>query len=80
MEPTPSHANSLKTRRVSPVGCTLCWADFCLKETMLLHWFIIYQGFSVATSIDPDGEVPSGVDDGIIVGWDEIGVGGMPRI
>ena len=23
-EPTPSHANGLKTRRVPPVGCTLC--------------------------------------------------------
>src|SRR6266540_231957 len=25
-EPTSSHANCLKTRRVLPVGCTLCWA------------------------------------------------------
>src|SRR5512134_1874746 len=25
-EPTSSHANCLKTRRLPPVGCTLCWA------------------------------------------------------
>ncbi len=26
-EPTPSHANGSKTRRLPPVGCTLCWAS-----------------------------------------------------
>ena len=46
----------------------------------VLHCFIIYQGFGVATSVASDDGVPSGVDDGITVGWDEIGVGGMPRI
>jgi hypothetical protein len=25
-ESTSSHANCLKTRRLPPVGCTLCWA------------------------------------------------------
>src|SRR5512145_952970 len=25
-EPASSHANCLKTRRLPPVGCTLCWA------------------------------------------------------
>ena len=25
-EPTSSHGNCLKTRRLPPVGCTLCWA------------------------------------------------------
>ena len=25
-EPAPSHANCPKTRRLPPVGCTLCWA------------------------------------------------------
>jgi len=25
-EPTPSHTKCLKTRRLPPVGCTLCWA------------------------------------------------------
>src|SRR6266508_1163262 len=31
-EPTSSHANCSKTRRLPPVGCTLCWAvidDYC---------------------------------------------------
>ena len=46
----------------------------------VLHCFIIYQGFCVATGVASDGGVPSGVDDGITVGWDEMGVGGMPRI
>src|SRR5687768_6235491 len=27
-ETTSRHANCLKTRRVPPVGCTLCWAFF----------------------------------------------------
>jgi hypothetical protein len=31
-EPTPSHANCLKTRRLPPVGCTLCWAAFSLRD------------------------------------------------
>ncbi len=26
-EPTPSHAKCLKTRRLPPVRCTLCWAQ-----------------------------------------------------
>ena len=27
-EKTPSHQKRLKTRRLPPVGCTLCWAAF----------------------------------------------------
>jgi len=26
-EPASSHATCLKTRRLPPVGCTLCWAS-----------------------------------------------------
>jgi len=33
-EPTPSHANCLKTRRLPPVGCTLCW--------VAILWLIIH--------------------------------------
>jgi len=28
-EPTPSPGNCLKTRRLPPVGCTLCWVRVC---------------------------------------------------
>jgi len=42
--------------------------------------FHCYQGFGVAISVASAGGVPSGVGDGIAVGWDEIAVGGMPRI
>jgi len=30
-----SHANCLKTRRLPPVGCTLCWAGFCYSGSLL---------------------------------------------
>src|SRR5688572_28941717 len=33
-EPTPSHETCLKTRRLPPVGCTLCWAAFLPQITM----------------------------------------------
>ena len=33
-EPASSHENCLKTRRLPPVGCTLCWAAF-FEETCL---------------------------------------------
>jgi hypothetical protein len=34
-EPTSSHANCLKTRRLPPVGCTLCWVLDGLKTRWL---------------------------------------------
>src|SRR5512139_2056441 len=34
-EPTSSHANCSKTRRLPPVGCTLCWADFSKASQLL---------------------------------------------
>src|SRR5512138_3184425 len=42
-EPTPSHANCLKTRRLPPVGCTLCWAihetqDLSLEKGITTCW------------------------------------------
>ena len=33
-EPTSNHANSLKTRRLPPVGCTLCW----VLDERKTHW------------------------------------------
>jgi len=37
-EPAPSHANCLKTRRLPPVGCTLCWAQFAdVNGSHILH-------------------------------------------
>src|SRR5574341_351086 len=33
-EPTSSHANCLKTRRLPPVGCTLCWVA-CFHSDLL---------------------------------------------
>ena len=35
-ELTSSHANCLKTRRLPPVGCTLCWAHFLNAD--FLDW------------------------------------------
>src|SRR5512145_1899010 len=32
-EPTPSHAKCLKTRRLPPVGCTLCWAVLSILQS-----------------------------------------------
>src|SRR5919108_1836358 len=32
-EPTSSHRNCLKTRRLPPVGCTLCWHAFDWKTS-----------------------------------------------
>src|SRR5512147_1692323 len=32
-EPTSSHATCLKTRRLPPVGCTLCWAATCVASS-----------------------------------------------
>src|SRR5574341_647954 len=34
-EPTSSHANCLKTRRLPPVGCTLCWVAVILETYQL---------------------------------------------
>src|SRR5690349_7576682 len=31
-EPASSHANCLKTRRLPPVGCTLCWVRFLFPQ------------------------------------------------
>ena len=45
-----------------------------------ITWFHCYQGFDVAISVDSAGGVPKDVGDGIAVGWNEIGVGEMPRI
>src|SRR6266542_2741496 len=36
-EPTSSHANYLKTRRLPPVGCTLCWADYLFMTFRVLN-------------------------------------------
>jgi len=38
MEPTSSHANCLKTRRLPPVGCTLCWAASDWKHHTAKHY------------------------------------------
>ncbi|HEY9824506.1 MAG TPA: hypothetical protein V6D19_03600, partial [Stenomitos sp.] len=35
-EPTPSYEKCLKTRRLPPVGCTLCWAHLNLNELLVL--------------------------------------------
>jgi len=35
-EPTSSHANCSKTRRLPPVGCTLCWHAFDFKTRLLI--------------------------------------------
>src|SRR5687768_1751155 len=44
-EPTSSRTNSLKTRRLPPVGCTLCWLAFIGKKFMatLTHALSSYQ-------------------------------------
>ncbi len=42
-ERTPSHSNCLKTRRVPPVGCTLCWATTSLPEPWLLKSYKTYR-------------------------------------
>src|SRR6266498_4015159 len=44
-EPTPSHENCLKTRRLPPVGCTLCWA--ALVDFDLLCSFRTFVACSV---------------------------------
>ncbi len=36
-EPTPSHTNCLKTRRLPPVGCTLCWAVFMVEVSTMFQ-------------------------------------------
>ena len=36
-EPTSSHAKRLKTRRLPPVGCTLCWAVLGFQPTILFE-------------------------------------------
>src|SRR3990172_10651272 len=57
-EPTSSHETCLKTRRLPPVGCTLCWAafithtfetDFLLAKTIYL--FLLCVGQCVANYI-----------------------------
>src|SRR5688572_7532436 len=36
-EPTLSQENCLKTRRLPPVGCTLCWLAFIDKHSTPVH-------------------------------------------
>jgi hypothetical protein len=45
-EPAPSHAKCLKTRRLPPVGCTLCWHAFDLETR-----FSFYHNGQVRISI-----------------------------
>ncbi len=49
-EPTSSHTNCLKTRRLPPVGCTLCWAGgfcmillFCVFATSVWRTALMHQ-------------------------------------
>jgi hypothetical protein len=46
----------------------------------VITWLHHYQGFGVAIIVDSTDGVPKGVRDGSAVAWNDIGVGGMPRI
>src|ERR671923_708873 len=45
-EPTSSHANCLETRRLPPVGCTLCWHAFDFKTPLLFTQALNTDEFS----------------------------------